>query len=152
VVAENSEIVDGRNQPSGVVHSQNLYDCNRCRPVSNFSVASVSNTDGMPPIERQLYGTSTVKIFLPPESCHPGAPASGRQEILAVVDPMTAPVRHTELHRTPLLTFISNGLFLMNRFDFSSKFLVTNFALEQVVGFQLERLAGFELDWNGWLV
>jgi hypothetical protein len=40
----------------------------RCRPVSNFSAASVSNTDGMPPIERQLYGTSTVKIFLPPES------------------------------------------------------------------------------------
>jgi hypothetical protein len=49
----------------------------RCRPISNFSVASVSNTDGMPPIERQLYGTSTVKIFLAPESCHPGAPASG---------------------------------------------------------------------------
>jgi hypothetical protein len=33
------------------------------RPVLDFPVASVSNADEMPPIERQLCGTSTVKIF-----------------------------------------------------------------------------------------
>jgi hypothetical protein len=33
-----------------------------------FSATSVSNTAGMPAIERQLYGTSTVKIFLLPGS------------------------------------------------------------------------------------
>ena len=40
----------------------------RCSPVPDFSVASVSNADEMPPIERQLYGTSTAKIFPLPGS------------------------------------------------------------------------------------
>ncbi len=40
----------------------------RCIPVSGFSAASVSNADEMPPYERQLYGTSTVKIFPLPGS------------------------------------------------------------------------------------
>jgi hypothetical protein len=70
-----------------------MTDRLRCPPDSNFSVASVSNTDGIQPIERQLYGTSTVKIFLAPESCHPGAPASGRQEPVAAPSAMTATAR-----------------------------------------------------------
>jgi hypothetical protein len=38
----------------------------RCTAGPGFSATSVSNTAGMPAIERQLYGTSTVKIFLLP--------------------------------------------------------------------------------------
>jgi len=44
-------------------------------------VVNVSNVDRTPPIEGQLYGTSAVKIFLLPESSHPGAPAYGRHEM-----------------------------------------------------------------------
>jgi len=40
----------------------------RCTAGPGLSATSVSNTAGMPPIERQLYGTSTVKIFLLPGS------------------------------------------------------------------------------------
>ncbi|MHB8948000.1 MAG: hypothetical protein ACYC4S_02920 [Rhodoferax sp.] len=40
-----------RTQPSGVVHSQNSYDCNRCSPVSELPVANVSNADRTLPIE-----------------------------------------------------------------------------------------------------
>lgn len=47
-------------------------------PVSDFDAADVSNVDGASPIERQLYGTSTVKNFLLPVSCHRVAPAVGR--------------------------------------------------------------------------
>ena len=36
----------------------------RCRPAPDFAAASVNNTDGMLPIERRLYGTSTVVRFL----------------------------------------------------------------------------------------
>ena len=58
-----------------------LTDRSRCSAGPGFSATSVSNTAGMPAIERQLYGTSTVKIFLLPESCHPGAPAPGRIQL-----------------------------------------------------------------------
>jgi hypothetical protein len=51
----------------------------RCPAVSDLTAAKVGNLDGTLPIERQLSGTSTVKIFLLPESCHPEAPAFGRQ-------------------------------------------------------------------------
>jgi len=40
----------------------------RCTPFPNLSAASVGNADGMPPIERQLYGASTVKIILLPRN------------------------------------------------------------------------------------
>jgi hypothetical protein len=40
----------------------------RGRPVTNQFTTIVNNTDRMPPIERQLHGTSTVKIFLEPAS------------------------------------------------------------------------------------
>ena len=40
----------------------------RCSPGPGFSVASVSNADEMPPIERQLYGTSTERIVSLPGS------------------------------------------------------------------------------------
>jgi hypothetical protein len=45
-----------------------MNDRLRCTAGPGFSATSVSNTAGMPPIERQLYGTSTVKIFLLPGS------------------------------------------------------------------------------------
>ena len=53
----------------------------RCRPAPDFSAASVSNAAGIPPIERQLYGTSKVKIFLLPASCRPWVPATGRLQV-----------------------------------------------------------------------
>ena len=43
-----------------------------------FPVAKVNNADGTQPIDRQLYETSTAKVFLLPESCHPRAPTHGR--------------------------------------------------------------------------
>jgi len=49
--------------PTLVGQEATFIDRNRGRPVSNLSTAIVSNTEGMPPIERPLYGTSTVKIF-----------------------------------------------------------------------------------------
>jgi hypothetical protein len=48
------------------------------RPVSVVPVANVNNMVEAPPIEMQLYGTSTAKNFLLPESSHPWAPAVGR--------------------------------------------------------------------------
>ena len=51
-----------------------------CAAVSDFPAASIHNVNGTQPIERQLYGAATVIIFLRPVSCHPGAPALGRQE------------------------------------------------------------------------
>lgn len=48
-----------------------------CAAVLDLPAAMVSNVDGTPPIERQLHGSSIVKSFLMPESCHPGAPAPG---------------------------------------------------------------------------
>ena len=43
--------------------------CIRLRgcPVSNFPAASISNTDGKPPIGRQLHGAYAVKMFCSPE-------------------------------------------------------------------------------------
>jgi hypothetical protein len=45
-------------------------------------VANVNNVVEMPPIERLLYGITSAKIFLVPESCHPWAPAVGRSRVL----------------------------------------------------------------------
>jgi len=50
-----------------------------CSLVSELPVANVSDADQTQPIERQLYGTSTGKIFLLPESRHLLAFAVGRR-------------------------------------------------------------------------
>jgi hypothetical protein len=49
-----------------------------CRLVSKLPVTNVNNVDAKPPLERQLYGTSTAKVFLIPESGHPWLPACDR--------------------------------------------------------------------------
>jgi len=59
---------NGSNQPIRAIHGVKSYDSYRCTAGPGLSATSVSNTAGMPPIERQLYGTSTVKIFLLPGS------------------------------------------------------------------------------------
>lgn len=43
----------------------------RSTAVSELPAANVSHVDGTQPIEWQLYGTLTVRIFLLPESSHP---------------------------------------------------------------------------------
>ena len=50
------------------IYGANANGWLRCTAGPGFSATSVSNTAGMPAIERQLYGTSTVKIFLLPGS------------------------------------------------------------------------------------
>jgi hypothetical protein len=54
--------------PLRVIHFQITEDSFRCTHDSGFPSADVGNADEAPPTERQLYGTSMVKIFLLPGS------------------------------------------------------------------------------------
>ena len=53
---------------SRAIGGRGLYDRLRCPAVKDFSAASVSNADWTPLIQRQLYGITTVKVFLLPGS------------------------------------------------------------------------------------
>ena len=78
---KDGDICEDPQRPKLATPDLQVTDRTRCRHVSELPVANVNNVVEMPPIERQLYGTSAAKIFLVPESGHPWAPAVGRMRV-----------------------------------------------------------------------